>query len=65
MGDRYRDYLKTQKKGPIAPQLGAPRSRRSSEAADQRSKAIKRQQSRSKILYGTSPWIQGRLELDA
>jgi len=61
MGDRYRDYLKAQKKAPVAGRSAA-RSRRSSEEADKRSKAIKRQQSRQTVYTRTFLTSQGRLD---
>jgi len=57
MGDSYRDYLKAKKKEPVA-KSSAARSRRSSEAAYQRSQAIKRQQSRVAVHPGAAK--QGR-----
>jgi len=57
---RYREYLAEKGK---KRKNGASRPARNSEAADQRSQALKRQQGRPKSPYGT-PATQGRL-LDA
>ena len=60
MGDRYRDYLKAQKKVPVAKRSGEARGRGGRAAAEARSKAIKRQQGRKAVRPKT--WTQERLD---
>ncbi len=61
MGDSYREYLKTQRKDPVAPTSEA-RRRRDREAANKRSAAFKGQSRRPKGFAKQAQ--QGRL-LDA
>ena len=61
MGVSYREFLKAQKKGPVAPTSEA-RGRRDREAANQRSQAFKRQSRRTQVFSKQAK--QGRL-LDA
>jgi len=63
MGDSYRDYVRAKKKKRTQETRYEARTHRDRSAAEARSKALKRQQSRKEVHYGKKA-TQGRL-LDA